>query len=180
MVKRVKGGAKNPAAASGASGVPGTDIDRYGTGVAGFPAPQPHTQVIPTVDNDSSTSQSGWRIVLMLGWVGGILGYSTVWAVSRQIGLPTWWLGPRSAPSPFYLVSLPFVLPVLMLIMIAFNLRRIALYGVIAAVATVGFAALDAATQPGLAIVQLAVSVGLLSASLAALIGGLSSPRSSK
>jgi hypothetical protein len=116
----------------------------------------------------------------MFGWVGGILGYSTIWAVSRQIGLPTWWLGPRSTPNPPYLVALPFVLPAVMLIMIALNLRRIALYGVIAALASVSFAALDAATQPGLAIAQLAISVGLLSTSLAALIGGFSSSRSSK
>jgi hypothetical protein len=117
---------------------------------------------------------------MMFGWVGGILGYSTIWAVSRQIGLPTWWLGPRSAPNPIYQISLPFVLPVVMLVMIALNLRRIALYGVIAAIASVSFVALDAATQPGLAIAQLAISAGLLSTSLAALIGGFNTPRPSK
>lgn len=107
----------------------------------------------------------------MLGWVGGILGYSTIWAVSRQVGLPTWWLGPRSTPSPVPVMLLPFVLPVIVLIGIAANLQRIARYGVFAALATLGVAAGDASNQPGLAVAQLAISLGLLSASLAALIG---------
>ena len=114
---------------------------------------------------------SGWRVVLMLGWVGGILGYSTIWAVSRQIGLPTWWLGPRSAPSPVYMVSLPFVLPVLILIGLAANLKRIATFSLLAAVLTFGIAAGDGSSQPGLALAQVAISVGLLCASLAAVIG---------
>lgn len=158
--------------------MPGADIDRYGTGVAGFPAPHPSTQVIPTTADtheaaaaDLKHSGSGWRVVLMLGWVGGILGYSTIWAVSRQVGLPTWWLGPRSTPSPVPVMLLPFVLPVIVLIGIAANLQRIARYGVFAALATLGVAAGDASNQPGLAVAQLAISLGLLSASLAALIG---------
>jgi NADH:ubiquinone oxidoreductase subunit 3 (subunit A) len=116
---------------------------------------------------------------MLLGWVGGILGYSTVWLVSRQIGLPTWWLGPRSQPTPLYIVALPFVLPVLMLLAISLNLKRLGLYGVVAACATVVIAAGDAQTQPGLAIIQLAVSAGLLCTSLATLIAS-SRPRSEK
>jgi hypothetical protein len=164
--------------------VSGADIDRYGTGVAGFPAPHPSTRVISTVtgemtgemtgDRAASRIQSqgsGWRVVLMLGWVGGILGYSTIWAVSRQIGLPTWWLGPRSAPSPVYIVSLPFILPVLVLIGLAANLKRIAIFSLLAAVMTLGIAAGDMSSQLGLALAQVAISVGLLCTSLAAVIG---------
>lgn len=183
MVNRSNAGVKNLAAASGASEVPGADIDRYGTGVAGFPAPHPSTRVIspyPDIDEamheattaDPENPRSGWRVVLMLGWVGGILGYSTIWAVSRQIGLPTWWLGPRSTPSPIPVMSLPFLAPVLVLIGIAMNLQRIALYSFLAAIVTLGIAAGDANTQPGLALAQVAISIGLLSTSLAALIGG--------
>jgi hypothetical protein len=113
----------------------------------------------------------------MLGWVGGILGYSTIWAVSRQIGLPTWWLGPRSAPTPFPVVSLPFLLPAFVLIGLALNLKKIAVFSLIAALLTLGIAAGDANSQPGLAWAQVAISVGLVSTSLAALIGGRSPRR---
>ncbi len=187
MVKRSNAGVKNSAAASDASEVPGADIDRYGTGVTGFPAPHPSTRVISTETHEgpgapdaaiTHTSSSGWRVVLMLGWVGGILGYSTIWAVSRQIGLPTWWLGPRSVPTPFYVVALPFLPPVIVLIALAIQLKRIAVLSLIAALATLGVAAGDANTQPGLALAQVAISVGLLSTSLAALIGGRSQQRS--
>jgi hypothetical protein len=117
------------------------------------------------------TGTQTWRVIMLLGWVGGVLGYSTVWAVSRQIGLPTWWLGPRSQPNPIYIVSLPFVLPVLMLLAISFNLKRLPIYGVLAACGSFVIAAGDAQTQPGLAIIQVAISIGLLCTSLAALIG---------
>jgi hypothetical protein len=187
MVKRVNAGDKKPAAASGSSGVPGADIDRYGTGVAGFPAPHPRMQVHldPDVSPVTEADQSApigihrWRIVLLLGWVGGILGYSTVWAVSRQIGLPTWWLGSPSQPAPLYIVSLPFLLPALMLLAIAINLKRLPLLGILAACASSVIAAGDAGTQPGLAMIQAAISVGLLSTSLAALLGS-SAARSKK
>lgn len=108
----------------------------------------------------------------MLGWVGAVLGYSTIWAVSRQVGLPTWWLGPRSDPQPLAITAIPFALPVLMLIGVALGLRRIALYGVIAAVLSAPIALVDLEAQPGLAIAQIAVSLAALCASAAALLAG--------
>jgi hypothetical protein len=144
--------------------------------MAGFPAPHPSMQVHSASEDAAAvaTASSGftaWRVIMMLGWVGGIVGYSTVWVVSRQIGLPTWWLGPRSQPTAFYVVGLPFLLPVLMLLAISVNLRRVALYGVVAALATGLIALGDAQSQPGLAMIQAAISLGLLCTSLAALIG---------
>ena len=37
---------------------------------------------------------SGWKATVTLTWIGVVIGLASVWAVSRQVGLSTWWLGP--------------------------------------------------------------------------------------
>jgi hypothetical protein len=133
----------------------------------------PDVSPLTEADHSAPIGIHRWRIVMLLGWVGGILGYSIVWAVSRQIGLPTWWLGSRSQPAPPYIVSLPFLLPALMLLAITVNLKRLPLLGILGACASFLIAAGDAGTQPGFAIIQAAISVGLLCTSLAALLGSI-------
>lgn len=121
----------------------------------------------------------GWKVILLLGWVGGILGYATVWAVSRQIGLPPWWLGPRGAPQPLPILVSPFLLPVLMVVGIMSNRAHMPQWGLAAGVISLGFAAGDLGGVSGLVTVQIAISVGLISVSAAALLGTGPQPRNS-
>lgn len=53
----------------------------------------------------------GWRWALGLAWFGVIAGFSVVSRSSRELGLPTWWLGPTSDPQPYPIIALPFLVP---------------------------------------------------------------------
>ena len=53
----------------------------------------------------------GWRFAMIALWVGVVLAWSAVWNASVQLGLSTWWLGPRADPTPAVVRLLPFVAP---------------------------------------------------------------------
>lgn len=61
-----------------------------------------------------------WRWTVALAWIGVFVGLSAVWKTSRELGLPTWWLGPLADPRPIVIMLLPFVAPTLV-VLIVFN-----------------------------------------------------------
>ena len=58
----------------------------------------------------------GWRATTAATWIGVIVGLAAVWNASVQIGLSTWWLGPRADQQPRVVQFAPFVPPVLILL----------------------------------------------------------------
>ncbi len=42
-------------------------------------------------------------------WVGVFVAYMAVWKASEEIGIATWWLGPRSDPQPLVVRLVPFI-----------------------------------------------------------------------
>jgi hypothetical protein len=99
------------------------------------------------------------------------LAFSAVWKASEEIGIATWWLGPRSSPQPIVVRILPFVLAIAVGLAVMSNVRGavwISLGGsaVIALIALV-----DVSRSGGLAAIEFAIAGAAALVSLAALSG---------
>ncbi len=110
-------------------------------------------------------------MVLVSGWVGVILGFASVWKSSWTLGFSTWWLGPQASPRFFGLLVLPFVLPIVMVVLALTNVRYAAFAGIAAAVGTALIGWGDVGRQDKFAAVELALAGAGLLVSVAALAG---------
>ncbi len=113
----------------------------------------------------------GWRFGMIALWVGVVLAWSAVWNASVQLGLSTWWLGPRGDPTPAVVRLLPFVAPAVMLLAIINNVRWVAYAGIVAAAALAAIAIGDLSRVRNLGLVELAIAITAGLASVAALAG---------
>ncbi len=113
----------------------------------------------------------GWRAVTAATWISVIVGLAAVWNASVQLGLSTWWLGPRADPQPLYIRFSPFVAPVLMLLATINQMRWLPLLGLAAAsvVGAVGVGDLGRVTS--LAVVEVAIAAAAAAVSIASLTG---------
>ena len=114
---------------------------------------------------------TGWRIVTACLWISVIVAFAAVWSTSVQLGLSTWWLGPRADPRSPIIRLLPFVAPLLVTIAAFNNMRRLAWYGMGAALVTAAFGIVDLGRVPRLAVVELIVAGLALVVSAASLTG---------
>ncbi len=113
----------------------------------------------------------GWRIITALAWIGVILAMATVWNVSRQLGLSTWWLGTRAQPQLRIVQFSPFVCPALMLLGAVNHVRWLGWFGLIAAGALVGYAVVDLGQVSSIAAVELLIGGLAAAVSIASLTG---------
>lgn len=113
----------------------------------------------------------GWRFAMIAVWVGVVLAWSAVWSASVQLGLSTWWLGPRANPTPAYIRLLPFVAPAIMLLAIINNMRWLAYGGLMAAGALAAIAIGDLGRVQNIGLVELAIAAAAAVASIASLAG---------
>ena len=81
-----------------------------------------------------------WRIALILTWIAVFLGWMAVWKASEEIGIGTWWLGPRSTPQPLIVTLVPFIVTALFGVLASYNLRRLPAIGAIGAIALAAIA----------------------------------------
>lgn len=121
---------------------------------AGWPPPtRPSAPVARAGELDTV-----WRSVLAACWVGVFFTFAAVWKASEEIGIATWWLGPRSEPQPLLIRLSPFALSLAIGLVVIYN-RREAVWvslggaGVIAVLAT-----LDLSRSKGLAVVEFAIA----------------------
>ncbi len=93
-----------------------------------------------------------WRIATSITWIGVVLALAAVWNTSEQLGLSTWWLGPRGQPQPRLVQLAPFLAPVLMLLATINNVKRLGWLGLLASgtVAAVGIIDLGRVAKLGL------------------------------
>lgn len=130
------------------------------------------TQVVPIQRPPRPGDLSlGWRIATAAAWVGVLLGLAAVWNVSVQLGLSTWWLGPRGEPQPRVVQFLPFIAPVLMLLATINQVRRLPWLGLAAAAVTAAIGLADLSTVTSLALVELAIAVSAAAVSIASFTG---------
>lgn len=99
-----------------------------------------------------------WRLVTGFTWALVLVALLAVWKTSRELGLNTWWLGPLGEPQPLFVSMLPFVPPLLMVLLVVNDARWIPWYGLAASAALMLVAVFDRSTVPRLAVVELVIA----------------------
>ena len=118
----------------------------------------------------------GWRIGTAFAWVAVILAWAGVWNVSVQLGLSTWWLGPRGEPQPRLVQLSPFVVPVLMLLGTINNVRRLGWFGLAGSAVLAAIAIGDLNRVVSIALTELVIAAAAAVISLASLTGTYRAP----
>ncbi len=113
----------------------------------------------------------GWRAVTAGTWIGVVIGLAAVWNASVQLGLSTWWLGPRADPQPRVVQFAPFVAPVLMLLATINQVRWLAWCGLGASAVVGGFAVGDVGRVNSLAVIEFAIAAAAALVSIASFAG---------
>lgn len=136
-----------------------------------LPSPPP-APAVPVLPPRAGQLTLGWRIVMAVTWVGVVAAFAAVWNTSVQLGLSTWWLGPRGDPQPQVVRLLPFVAPLAMCLAVFNNLRRLPYFGLGAAAVVVVFGIGDLGRVGELAALELLIA-GLAAAVSAASLTGM-------
>jgi hypothetical protein len=103
--------------------------------------------------------------------MGIVLVFAATWNASRQLGLPTWWLGPVDHQRPLYVILLPFIAPLVIIAAVGNRVRYVPWVGVLGAVATAGVGLGDLGRVRGLGVVELIAAAAALLVSVASLSG---------
>jgi hypothetical protein len=113
----------------------------------------------------------GWRIGTALTWIAVILALAAVWNSSVQLGLSTWWLGPRSQPQPLVVQLSPFAAPVLMVLATVNQVRRLPWFGLAASVVVVAIGVGDLWRVTSIAVIEILIGVAAAAISVASFTG---------
>ncbi|HUV18651.1 MAG TPA: hypothetical protein VMW33_09240 [Ilumatobacteraceae bacterium] len=119
-----------------------------------------------------------WRSMMVAAWVGVFVAYMAVWKASEELGIATWWLGPRSNPQPLPIRLLPFIVTALFGILASYNVPRMPAIGLLGAAVLAAIAVPDLSRSTGLAIVEFAIAGAAAVVSAAAFTGMYRQPRS--
>jgi len=104
-------------------------------------------------------------------WVMAFLCYMAVWKASEELGIGTWWLGPRSDPQPTLVNLIPLGVIVLVGGAASFDIRHLPWIGIGGSVALTLIAIPDLSRSTGLAVVEFAIAGAVMIVSLASLTG---------
>jgi hypothetical protein len=151
---------------------PATDADRVIEPEATLAGP-PTMPIVERVDTLHRPGQlsAGWRLIMVVAWVGVVLAWSAVWSASVQLGRPTWWLGTRADPTSHVIRLAPFAPPVVLILGALRNSRWLAWVGVAGALVFGGYAVADMWNEPDLAIIEIGIAAAGLLVSLLSLTG---------
>ena len=114
--------------------------------------------VIASANNQTGLTDT-WRTVAVVSWLLVFFAIIAVAVTSRNIGKPTWWLGPQSNPSFVLLWALPFVAPIASIIA-AVKFGRIASFvgfGSALLLGVIGVA--DINKTPGVAVIECTIAI---------------------
>jgi hypothetical protein len=109
--------------------------------------------------------------MLTVAWCAALLAYAAIWQASVQIGISTWWLGPRAQPTNPAIKMLPFALALTVAVSVIYDVRRpirVSAAGILAAVA-IGLP--DFTRSTGLALAELLIPASLALVTAAAMTG---------
>ena len=132
-------------------------------------APTPAVRLARTPRAGELTS--GWRVVTALTWMMVVVGLACVWKTSDQLGLSTWWLGPRGEPHSIVIQLLPFIPAVLMTLAAVNHVRYLPWFGLVASGLVVLTGLFDVVRFTGLGALEIAIGVAAAVVSLVSLAG---------
>jgi hypothetical protein len=104
-------------------------------------------------------------------WVGVFVAYMAVWKASEELGIATWWLGPRSSPQPLVIRLVPFLVTAVFGILASYNVPRLPAIGLLGAAALAAIAVPDLSRSTGLAVVEFAIAGAVVMVSAASFTG---------
>jgi hypothetical protein len=113
----------------------------------------------------------GWRVIAALTWIAVVLAFAAVWNASVQLGLSTWWLGPRGDPRARWVQLSPFVAPVLMVLGTINHIRWLGWWGLGASAALAAYGIVDLSRVTSIAVTELSIAALAALVSLASLTG---------
>ena len=113
----------------------------------------------------------GWKATVTLTWIGVVIGLASVWAVSRQVGLSTWWLGPPANSRHLIINLVPFIAPFLALILAIGGSHRTWKVGMLAGAVITLIGAVDLGRVTRLGIVEIILGLAGAGSSLASWVG---------
>jgi hypothetical protein len=104
-------------------------------------------------------------------WVGVFVAYMAVWKASEELGIATWWLGPRSNPQPVVIRLVPFLVTAVFGILASYNVPRLPAIGLLGAAVLAAIAVPDLSRSTGLAVVEFAIAGAVAVVSAASFTG---------
>ncbi|MGE5210889.1 MAG: hypothetical protein ACM3MM_06470 [Acidobacteriota bacterium] len=107
----------------------------------------------------------------MTTWVGVFVAYMAVWKASEELGIATWWLGPRSSPQPLVIRLVPFIVTAVFGILASYNVPRLPAIGLLGAAVLAAIAVPDLSRSTGLAVVEFAIAGAVAVVSAASFTG---------
>jgi hypothetical protein len=108
------------------------------------------------------TLVAAWRVALVVTWALVVFAYASVWNVSVQLGLGTWWLGPRPNPQPLVVQMIPFLLAITFGVLSTTNIRRLPIINMLGAVLLGAIAIPDFSRSVGIATIELVIAFAVL------------------
>jgi hypothetical protein len=121
---------------------------------------------------------TAWRAMVVATWVGAFVAYMAVWKASEELGIATWWLGPRSNPQPIVIRLVPFIVIAVFGILASYNVRRLPTIGLVGAVVLAAIAVPDLSRSTGLATIELTIAGAVALVSAASFTGMYRRPTS--
>jgi len=114
---------------------------------------------------------TSWRFASVAVWMLVVFTYSAMWKTSVELGIGTWWLGPRSSPQPFFVRLIPFAVAIVFGLLSSYPLKRMPVINVCGALAMAAIAVPDFSRSVGLATIELAIAGAVLLVALGSFTG---------
>ena len=146
------------------------------------PPPGPATTHDATTGSEVATERDGdlttsWRVIVGSAWALALCAYAGVWQASVQIGIGTWWLGPRAQPTDAYVRFIPFLVPLVVIVALSSDARHPARISIVGSVVAGLISVPDFSRSVLLGATEASIAVLLLVVGLAALTGRSHVPR---
>jgi hypothetical protein len=112
-----------------------------------------------------------WRLAQAFTWIGVAVAIGSIWKTTDQLGMSTWWLGPRGEPRPAAVQVLPFV-PALVMVLLTINhVRHLPWWSLGASALVVAVGVVDLGYKPAIGMLEIAVGVAAALVSVASFAG---------
>jgi len=142
----------------------------------GLDSPRPPSELTVAPGPPARAPRAGeltlpWRVVMIVTWVAAFIAYMAVWKASEEVGIGTWWLGPRSNPQPMLVRLVPFLIAAVFGVLASYNVRRFPWISLGGSAVLAVVAVPDLSRSTGLAVIEFAIAGAVAVVSLAASTG---------